>query len=146
MKLEIGMYIRTKSGIIDKIIDIKYNDNYNIDPAFILLEKNEGYVEFKEQNTREENGILIIDDDIKTYWFFANEIKKFHYDITKLIEKDDFILGKDGKIYQCWKVYKGYVFTYSKNKQGQTITLVDYQFDSILTKEQFNQKCYKVGE
>ena len=63
-----------------------------------------------------------------------------------LIKSKDIILGRDGKIYQCWKTYKDYVFTYSKNKQGQTITLVDYQIDNILTKEQFEEMSYKIKE
>ena len=71
---------------------------------------------------------------------------KFSYNIIDLIKSKDIILGRDGKIYQCWKIYKGYVFTYSKNKQGQIITLVDYQIDKVLTKEQFEQMAYKVGE
>ena len=64
-------------------------------------------------------------------------------DITDLIEENDIILGYDGKVYQVWKIYKDYVFTYSKNKYGQTITLVDYQIDKILTKEQFENNCYR---
>lgn len=68
------------------------------------------------------------------------------FDIIDLIKPKDIILGKDGKIYQCWKIYKDYVFTYSKNKQGQTITLVDYQIDKILTKEQFESMSYRIGD
>ena len=66
--------------------------------------------------------------------------------IIDLIKKDDIILGKDGKIYQVWKICKDYVFTYTKNKYNQTITLVDYQIDKVLTKEQFENNCYKVGD
>jgi len=68
------------------------------------------------------------------------------FNIVDLIKKDDILLGRDGKKYQCWKIYKGYVFTYSKNKEGQTITLVDYQIDRVLTKEQFEIMAYKVGD
>lgn len=80
--------------------------------------------------------------------FYINKdtIKKASYNIIDLIKSKDIILGRDGKIYQCWKIYKDYVFTYSKNKQGQIITLVDYQIDKVLTKEQFEQVAYKVGE
>lgn len=80
--------------------------------------------------------------------FYINKdtIKKASYNIIDLIKSKDIILGRDGKMYQCWKIYKDYVFTYSKNKQGQTITLVDYQIDKVLTKEQFEQMAYKVGE
>ena len=129
MKLELkqNMYIRTKDGIIGKLM---------------------GYMAFNENkiaiwtNTTEE-GIKItpvIDKDA---------IIKASYNIIDLIKSKDIILGKDGKIYQCWKIYKDYVFTYSKNKQGQTITLVDYQIDKVLAKEQMEQMeqmAYKVGE
>lgn len=98
------------------------------------------------------NGIVKIDKikdsimiDTKGKTHFGDFIKA-NYSITDLIKSKDIILGRDGKIYQCWKIYKDYVFTYSKNKQGQTITLVDYQIDKVLTKEQFEQMSYKVGE
>lgn len=66
--------------------------------------------------------------------------------VIDLIKPKDIILGKDGKLYQCWKVYKDYVFTYSKNKQGQTITLVDYQIDRVMCYEQFESMSYKLGD
>lgn len=72
--------------------------------------------------------------------------KSASFNIVDLIKPKDIILGKDGKLYQCWKIYKDYVFTYSKNKYGDTITLVDYQIDRILTTEQFEHESYKVGE
>lgn len=105
MKLEVGMYVRTKKGNIYK---------------------------FETNNSMAKNGA-------KKYMVNCS------YNITDLIKSKDIILGRDGKIYQCWKIYKDYVFTYSKNKQGQTITLVDYQIDKVLTKEQFEQMAYKVG-
>lgn len=79
-------------------------------------------------------------------WVEKDIIKRVpvSFNIIELINKGDILLGKDGKIYQCWKVYKDYVFTYSKNKEGQTITLVDYQIDRVLTKEQFESMSYKV--
>lgn len=73
-------------------------------------------------------------------------IVKASYNIIDLIKSKDIILGRDGKIYQCWKIYKDCVFTYSTNKQEKTITLVDYQIDKVLTKEQFEQMAYKVVE
>lgn len=93
---------------------------------------NDEYIEY-------ENGFGI-PYELKEY------IVKVSYNIIDLIKSKDIILGRDGKIYQCWKIYKDYVFTYSKNKQGKTITLVDYQIDRVLTKEQFEQVAYKVGE
>ena len=78
--------------------------------------------------------------------FEKKQINKASYNIIDLIKHKDIILGKDGKLYQCWKVYKDYVFTYSKNKQGQTITLVDYQIDKVLCYEQFESMSYRIGE
>lgn len=118
MKLEVGMYVRTDNGIIGKIYK-KSGD------MFTYKDSNRDYI---------------------TYSLLHSEITKASYNIIDLIKSKDIILGRDGKIYQCWKIYKDYVFTYSKNKQGQTITLVDYQIDKVLTKEQFEQMAYKVGE
>ena len=125
MKLEAGQFVRTSYGIrkceiVDDDGTYKFNDEiYNkYGDAFVWLDE----------------------DELEKY------ISKASYNIIDLIKHKDIILGKDGKIYQCWKVYKDYVFTYSKNKQGQTITLVDYQIDKVLTKEQFEQMAYKVGE
>jgi hypothetical protein len=120
MKLEVGMYVRTKDGYISQY---KYYDTANAYMGKLLC-------------IPLSNGT------------FANieNIKKFSYNIIDLIKSKDIILGRDGKIYQCWKTYKDYVFTYSKNKQGQTITLVDYQIDNILTKEQFEEMSYKIKE
>lgn len=120
-KLEIGMYVRTKDGIIDKVI-IDYNGhcaNPNCKYKHISCAKN---------------------------YYDEDDIKKASFNITDLIKPKDIILGRDGKLYQCWKIYKDYVFTYSKNKYGDTITLVDYQIDRILTKEQFESVSYRIGE
>jgi hypothetical protein len=122
MKLRVGMYVRTKHGI-RKITEIDEDKNYYIDETYI-----NDFVQ--EINCINDNCI----------------IGKPSFNITDLIKSKDIILGKDGRLYQCWKRYKDYVFTYSKNKQGQTITLVDYQIDKILTKEEFEQMSYNVGD
>lgn len=127
MKLEIGMYVRTVLGI-SKLVEIKNNDSIYV---FDKLDEN-----------------LWTDDIADEIWEceLKDIVVKASYNIIELIKSKDIILGRDGKIYQCWKIYKDYVFTYSKNKQGQTITLVDYQIDKVLTKEQFEQMAYKVVE
>lgn len=117
MKPEVGMFYRYK-GQIGKYKKITELDKY---PSFT-------------NNYLRENEVILLNN------------AKFSYNIIDLIKSKDIILGRDGKMYQCWKIYKEYVFTYSKNKQGQTITLVDYQIDKVLTKEQFEQMAYKVGE
>ena len=122
MKLEVGMYARLKNDTENIVI---INRIANVFETTILTE-NDGSI-YQGEYTKEN-------------------VIKASYNIIDLIKSKDIILGRDGKIYQCWKIYKDYVFTYSKNKQGQTITLVDYQIDKILTKEQFEQMSYKVGE
>lgn len=126
MKLEVGMYVRTNKVGIKKIYKI---DNNKTKYKYLYKLKN-------------QDGDGCIDLGV----LCENNIIKASYNIIDLIKSKDIILGRDGKIYQCWKIYKDYVFTYSKNKQGQTITLVDYQIDKVLTKEQFEQMAYKVGE
>ena len=44
------------------------------------------------------------------------------------------------------KIYKDYVFTTRKTKEGLIKTLVDYQIDRILAKEAFESMSYKVGD
>jgi len=126
MKLELkeNMYVRTKDGIIAKV------DYIDDDTIFFDKDLYRTYgdsIDFLEKDNLEK-------------------IVKASYNIIDLIKSKDIILGRDGKMYQCWKIYKDYVFTYSKNKQGETITLVDYQIDKVLTKEQMEQIAYKVGE
>ena len=114
MKLKEGMFVRTLDGIL-KVVEVR------------------------------DNSVVgrFVNEDGNVY--FMNEIIcNPSFNIIELIKPKDIILGRDGRLYQCWKIYKDYVFTYSKNKQGQTITLVDYQIDQILTKEQFESMSYKV--
>lgn len=125
MKLEVGMYVRTKWGDIRKIERIWNDTDFNVDKTYY------------NYNIEEDTLGCVLNEDI---------IKEPSFNIIDLIKAKDIILGTDGKLYQCWKVYKDYVFTYSKNKQEQTITLVDYQIDKVLTKEQFEQMAYKVGD
>lgn len=133
MELKPNMYIRTKYDGILKIKNIKEEESFN---EYYEMGKKYSYIEKKKF-------IYYRNDDIK---IAINEVIKSSYNIIDLIKPKDIILGKDGKLYQCWKIYKDYVFTYSKNSQGQTITLVDYQIDKILTKEQFENMSYKVGD
>lgn len=124
MKLELkeNMYVRTKDGIIAKVDYIEDNTIFFDKDLYRTYSDN---IDFLEKDNLER-------------------IVKASYNIVDLIKSKDIILGRDGKIYQCWKIYKDYVFTYSKNKQGETITLVDYQIDKVLTKEQMEQMAYKV--
>lgn len=118
MKLEVGMYCYNK---INRKLGIgkiiNFQSNNNV-------------------NIRYKNDIELVS--------VGNLIAS--HNIVDLIKHKDIILGNDGKLYQCCKVYKDYVFTYSKNKQGLTITLVDYQIDRIMCYEQFEKMSYKKGD
>ncbi len=118
MKLEVGMYVRTDLGEIGKVTSVLDDDSkaFGLSGQFYNSEP----------------------------FLKGTEIKASH-NIIDLIEKNDIILGKNGKIYQVWKIYKDYIFTYTKNKYGQTITLVDYQIDKVLTKDQFEINCFSIG-
>ena len=98
MKLDLreNMYIRTKDGIIAKV---DYIDDNTIFFDKDLYRTYGDSIDFLEKDNLER-------------------IVKASYNIIDLIKSKDIILGRDGKIYQCWKIYKDYVFTYSKNKQG----------------------------
>ncbi len=143
MKIEIGMYVRTKNGIIDKIIDIEFNDNYNTEPSRILLEKNKGYIEHKNHNVKKENNILIIDDDTITYWFSATEILKSSYSLIDLIGVGDYVNGY--KVVQIGKSIENrkYITTeaYHKINYGNVF---EKEIETILTKEQFEKEAYKI--
>lgn len=139
MKLEVGMYVRTKRGIIDKIIDIKFNDNYNTEPSQILLEKHKGYIEHKNHNVKKENNKLVINDDTKTYWFSATEISNASHNIIDLIGVGDYVNGiliesiykreKDRLLCHCWN--EEIMFEINSNS-----------IQTILTKEQFEREAY----
>ncbi len=122
MILQPNMYVRF-DNVICKIDEIE--DNYiSFDTSF--------YDHWNEETIS------------MNYNRFVNDYKpEYSYNIIDLIKSKDIILGTDGKLYQCWKIYKDYVFTYSKNKTGQTITLVDYQIDRVLPYSAFESISYK---
>lgn len=122
MILQPNMYVRF-DNVICKIDEIE--DNYiSFDTSF--------YDHWNEETMS------------MNYNRFVNDYSpEYSYNIIDLIKSKDIILGTDGKLYQCWKIYKDYVFTYSKNKTGQTITLVDYQIDRVLPYSAFESISYK---
>jgi len=140
MELKEGMYVRTNKGIIDKIVDIRYGDNYNNEPFIVLLEKTKGYIEQKESNVKEIDGVLTIDDDIKTYWILANEIIKASNELIDLIEVGDYVNGY--KITTIEEEDKKIKFILGNEEQYYGVYKEDIK--SIVTKEQFEQMKYVV--
>ena len=121
-KLEENMYVRTKHGYIAKMKGWKNSEIFGTKMCVI---------EYYHDNIELE---------------YPKEITKASYNIVGCIKKKDLILAMDGKIYEVAKIWKDYVFTTTKTKEGLTKTLVDYQIDKILTKEQFESASYKRGD
>lgn len=129
MKLEVGMYVRTKDGHIDKIIKI---DNKALNGRTIQVEKGEldccmGYEDFTDlfNSSHYEKasfniiGNLEVGDIISFYENIDNYRKQYVIGIPDLITLDNI-----------------------KDK----ITNDNIRLVSILTKEQMEQMAYKVGE
>ena len=126
MKLEVGMYVRTKYGI-RKVTNIGRDTGYN----------------------KPRVKVIALDDYISTNWkfdyiFYTDEkvikdIKKASFNIIDLIEEDDFVNeqiitkikeDEDGK----------YLVTMNNN------VIRNQGIESILTKEQFEKTTYKVRD
>lgn len=120
--MKVGDYVRTKSGFIDKIINI--NDFREPSMKYAL-----------EQPSWNDDVIFIGDEDIS----------KSSSDILELLKVGDFINGK--KIIKIWEEpfgeFAGQIFTILEGEDAAP-TIRDIK--SIVTKEQFERMEYKVGE
>ena len=121
MKLEVGMYVRTKNGAIAKIEQIVDDEiHFNIKPIF-------------------SNG-----ECLGYNWVYIKDVSKARHNIIDLIQSKDLIVDTKNNLYVVDRVEGDYVFTTSKNEYGLIITLVDYQIKSIVTKEQFESMKYSL--
>lgn len=127
MKLEVGMYVRSKiSGLIGKIANIEE----------LINEKGVLYYELEQKGS--------------DYGFCSTEIDsvKASFDIMDLIEAGDYV-NKE-YIIQVSKTF-GLLFietTYYDEVSGEEKHkfIKKEEIKSIVTKEQFEQMSYKVGE
>ena len=82
-------------------------------------------------------------DDTKNFIYlddkFYNRIVKQSNNIIDIIQIGDFV---NGKLIHNIKKGKNYCYLYYGNGK----TFVDYQIEEILTKEKYNQECFKVVE
>ena len=121
MKLEVGQFVRTKDGIIDKILKL-----------------NESYVKGVSQK-----------DDF--YAYDIDNIIKASYNIIDILEKGDYVNGSKvidisiiGKDKEKWVWVEQTEDT--DNKYGDDyVGYNNEQIKSIVTKEQMEQMAYKVG-
>ena len=123
-KIEVGEYVRTKKGFIDKVLEIKteytrMNGNYDI--VFRLSDK-------------------------KNYWFSTKDIVKHSKNIIDLIEEGDYVNG-----YEVITVYSYDENGNDKDELGICEVDDDYAYytyledidiKSIVTKEQFDSVKY----
>lgn len=117
MKLEVGIYVRSKNGAIAKIEQIVDNEiRFNIKPIF---------------SDSEEFGYN---------WLYIKEVIKASHNIIDLIEVGDYVNG-----YKVCKIskHKGVIELYIDNDGFSSIWAGE--IETIVTKEQFEARAYKVG-
>ena len=129
MKLEFkeNMYIRTKDGIIDKVI-IDYNGHCaspNCECKHISCAKN---------------------------YYDEDKIVKASYNIIDILEENDYVNGlrveknKYGELYTSYVYYGGDI---GKQCEVYTTWLKELKEDmiySVVTKEQFKASSYRIGD
>ena len=120
MKLEIGQFARLKSG---------YSDELGI-----------GKIDFVANC-----GVATIDFKNKKFGVFTEDIIKASYNIIDLIEAGDYVNGY--KVYSGGKKHFDYILTWDDvESYYMRIPLFSVDIKSIVTKEQFEQMLYKVGD
>lgn len=117
MKLEVGMYVRTKDGIIDKVI-IDYNGhcvNPNCERKHISCAKN---------------------------YYDEDKIVKASYNIIDILEVGDYVNGLPvAKTSEYIGTYEKYIELY-----GSCSDWENEDIKSVITHEQMEKMAYKVEE
>lgn len=125
MKLEVGMYVRTKEGHIDKIIKI---DNKTLNGRTIQVKKGEldycmGYEDF-------------------TDLFNPSHYEKASFNIIDLIEAGDYVNGSRVISIKTNENNIKWVYTNNENAYGYK----NDEIGNVVTKEQFESMEYRIGE
>lgn len=122
MKLEKGMFIRFKNGTIDKLIKIEKKVNYYV-------------LKYSNKSVLSGNG----QDDA---------ITKADYDIKKLIEVGNIVYIEEDDDYAC-EFFRDIYMIKNEDNLLHIIDLINkpnVRLLSILTHEQFENNCYKIGD
>lgn len=117
MKLEVGMYVRTDNGIIGKIYE-------EIGDMFTYKDSNRDYI---------------------TYDLLHSEIIKASYNIIDILEVGDYVNGQvvtqiipnNRKTDPSTMIYTG---------TNHVVGLYNEDIEDVITKEQFEQMKYRIGE
>ena len=135
MKFEVGMYVRTENGVIEKVNRIY--DRHTTDNIFVWLN---GY----------GDGQSVFIDDFEEIKFLSINSRGFikkepSFNIIDLIEVGDYVNGK--KVIRKWEEpfgeFVGQIFI--KLDGEETIPTIR-KIETIVTKEQFESVQYKVVE
>ena len=110
-------YVRLNTGEIVRVIGIKENK----------LNKKAIYFGIYEQD-----------------WFDSMAVENFSDNIIDLIEVGDIVKDKYNK-YEVAFVKEDKIYCNDYNLADSLITLREQDIKAILTREQFENKCYKVG-
>lgn len=131
MKLEVGMYIRTKyCGICDEIAIRKIIQIDETNNNWFYIDKN-------------------VCDIYKDYTNKLNtvNVEKASYNIIDILEVGDIIRYRIDKVSLATKGYLTGIVDITDEEMLESIKEdKNYHVLQILTKEQFEQKAYKVGE
>lgn len=112
-EIKVGEYVRTKDGIIDKILNYSFGCNV----------------------WHCQNGMCI--DECNCIGVHLKDITKHSKDITDLIEAGDFINGN-----RVYKVTNACIYCTGKAVQNK----LTINIKTILTHEQYENNCYRIGE
>lgn len=126
MKIEVGEYVRTKSGIIAKATSnlYEYKDDYKQD----------------------------FDNDILNDWYNDEKIVKHSKNIIDLIEAGDYVDGYiveevEDETIRAKRAKEGLPNLKRYYKECDGVFYLDvFDINSIVTKEQFSNIEYKVGD
>ena len=118
-KIEVGEWIRSKDGFIGKVQKINYDN----------MEKSNYYI-CEKDNVMASN--------------YLENIVKHSKQLIYLIEVGDIVKDKYNK-YEVAFVKNDKIYCNDYNLDDSLITLREQDIKAILTKEQMEANCYKVG-
>lgn len=125
MKLEINQFIRTRSGKIAKIID-KIDNSGSIHKSNIVYKL-------------DDNSLLALN---------SKKIIKSSFEITDLLQVGDIVYIEEADDYAC-EFFRDIYMIKNEDNLLHIIDLINkpsVKLLSVLTKEQFENNCYKIGD
>lgn len=114
MKLEVGMYVKTKEGIITKIIDNRDN---------VIVKTDDNTTHLRSMITKASNKLI----DLIEVGDYVNGYKCYE------IKENCVMVG-----------YKCFATRFNEEEDFLYQTIYDNEINSIVTKEQFNSIKYEV--